>query len=334
VIKIERPGGEDMRRFEPFWEGEGAAFALLNRGKSSLVVDLKSDGGQAALKPLLEKTDILVEQFRPGVMNRLGFGYEAMRAINPRLIYCSISGYGQTGPRAGEAGHDINYIGNTGLLSLQPGPPDNPVVPPALVADIGGGSLPAMINILLALRQRDQTGQGCHLDIAMTDAMFAFAWLALAEGLATGRYPGAGENQLTGGSPRYQLYPTSDGRFVACGALEEHFWATFTAAIGLSDPLKDDRANPQATRDAVAAVIRSKTAQDWRPIFSKADCCVTIVASLEEAVRDPHFAARGLFSAKVSAPSGATIPALPLPIAPQFRGDVQTKPACRLGDDS
>src|SRR5436190_1962630 len=130
VIKIERPGGEDMRRFEPFWEGEGAAFALLNRGKTGLVVDLKSEKSRSQLKPLLEKADVLVEQFRPGVMKRLALDYAALRATNPRLIYCSISGYGQSGPRSGEAGHDVNYIGNTGLLSLQPGPADRPVVPP------------------------------------------------------------------------------------------------------------------------------------------------------------------------------------------------------------
>ena len=118
VIKIERPGGEDMRRFEPFWEGEGAAFALLNRGKTGLVVDLKSEKSRSQLKPLLEKADVLVEQFRPGVMKRLALDYAALRATNPRLIYCSISGYGQSGPRSGEAGHDVNYIGNTGLLSL------------------------------------------------------------------------------------------------------------------------------------------------------------------------------------------------------------------------
>lgn len=329
VIKIERPGGEDMRRYAPFWEGESAAFTLLNRGKTSLVADLKSEDGRNTLKPLLQKADVLVEQFRPGVMGRLGFGYDAVRAINPRLIYCSISGYGQAGPRAGEAGHDLNYIGNTGLLSLQPGPADRPVVPPALVADIGGGTFPAVINILLALRQREQSGQGCHLDIAMTDTMFTFAWHALAEGFATGRYPDNGASKLAGGSPRYRLYPTRDGKFVACGALEDHFWAAFTGAIGLAEALKDDSKNPGATGDAVAKLIASKTADDWRPVLAKADCCATVVASLDEATRDPHFVGRGLFSAKISAPSSATFPALPVPIAPEFRGD-GTKPLCRL----
>jgi alpha-methylacyl-CoA racemase len=329
VIKIERPGGEDMRQYAPFWEGESAAFTLLNRGKTSLVADLKSENGRNRLKALLEKADVLVEQFRPGVMNRLGFGYDAVRAINPRLIYCSISGYGQSGPRAGEAGHDLNYIGNTGLLSLQPGPAYRPVVPPALVADIGGGTFPAVINILLALRQREQTGTGCHLDIAMTDAMFTFAWHALAEGFATGRYPENGSSKLAGGSPRYQLYRTRDGKFVACGALEDHFWAAFTAAIGLEPVLQDDGKDPAATQRGVAGIIAGKTAEAWRPVLAAADCCATVVASLEEATRDPHFVGRGLFSAKISAPSGATIPALPVPIAPEFR-EPGAKPICKL----
>ncbi len=333
VIKIERPGGEDMRRYAPFWEGEGAAFALLNRGKTSLVLDLKSENGRNVLKPILQKVDILVEQFRPNIMNKLGFGYDAVRAMNPRLIYCSISGYGQTGPRSGEAGHDLNYIGNTGLLALQPGPSDRPVVPPALVADIGGGTFPAVINILLALRQRDRTGEGCHLDIAMSDAMFTFAWHALAEGQATGRYPESGSSKLAGGSPRYQLYSTGDGKFVACGALEDHFWNAFTAAIGLDEALKDDSKNPQATREAIASIVASKTAAQWRPILAAADCCVTIVMSLSEAACDPHFVGRGLFSEKISAPSGATMPALPVPIAPEFRGgSCGTKPLCRLNE--
>ena len=197
VIKIERPGGEDMRRFPPVVGGESVTFALLNRGKQNLTLDLKNAADRERLMPLIERADIVLEQFRPGVMARLGLGYDEMRALNPRLIYCSISGYGQSGPRVDEAGHDINYIGNTGLLDLQPGPIARPVLPPMLVADIAGGSFPAVINILLALRARDQSGQGCHLDIAMTDAMFTFAWYALALGTATGRFPAPGEISST-----------------------------------------------------------------------------------------------------------------------------------------
>lgn len=333
VTKIERPGGEDMRRFEPSWEGTGAAFAMLSRGKTSAVVDLKSEEGRERVYPLLEESDVLVEQFRPGVMERLGFGYAAVHAINPRLIYCSISGYGQSGPRVAEAGHDINYIGNTGLLALQPGPQASPVVPPALVADIGGGTFPAVINILLALRQRDLTGEGCHLDIAMTDAMFMFAFQALAEGLAGNGFPKPGESLLAGGSSRYQLYPTRDGHFVACGALEDHFWRAFADAIALDRAFADDKCDPAATRRAVSARIAERTAAEWKPILAAANCCATVVASLEEALQDPHFVQRGLFDPKVTAPSGATIPALPLPIAPQFRDPAGVKPFCKLEGD-
>jgi alpha-methylacyl-CoA racemase len=324
VIKVERPGGEDMRHYEPRFDGESAMFALLNRGKKSLVLDLKNKADRDKLGPLLARADVLVEQFRPGVMDRLGLGYDAARAINPKLIYCSITGYGQTGTRAGEAGHDLNYIGHTGLLALNPGPPDRPVVPPALIADIAGGTFPAVMNVLLALRQRDQSGQGCHLDIAMTDAMFTFASHALASGHVTGQFPGMGGARLTGGSPRYQIYPTKDGRFVCCAALEQRFWEPFTATIGLAADFVDDRRDPNATRAAVAKIIAGSTAEEWRPLFAAADCCVTIMATLQQALHDPHFVERGLFAHQVAGPTGATMPALPLPIDPQFRVDAGT----------
>jgi crotonobetainyl-CoA:carnitine CoA-transferase CaiB-like acyl-CoA transferase len=319
VIKIERPGGEDMRHFAPMVDGESVPFAMLNRGKQILTLDLKNEADREKLIPLLKRADILIEQFRPGVMARFGLGYDDLRTINPKLIYCSISGYGQSGPRTDEAGHDINYIGNTGVLDLQPGPVDRPIVPPMLVADIAGGSFPAVINILLALRARDQSGKGCHLDIAMTDAMFTFAWYALALGAAA-KFPKSGEMWLVGSSPRYQLYPTKDGRIVACGAIEQKFWLSFTAAVGLGAEFVDDKRDAAATRDAVVKLIAAKTADEWRPILAAADCCATIVAPLEEAIRDPHFVGRGLFAQKIETTSGKTIPALPVPIAPAFRG--------------
>jgi alpha-methylacyl-CoA racemase len=329
VIKIERPGGEEARRGSPPFDGMASGFALLNRGKQGLVLDLKDASDREQLMPLIARADVLVEQFRPGVMDRLGLGYAALQKINPRLVYCSITGYGQAGPRAQEAGHDLNYLGATGLVALQPGPADRPGVPPALIADIGGGTMPAVINILLGLRQRDASGQGSHLDIAMTDAMFTFEWLALAVGQATGRYPGAGELRTCGGSPRYQLYPTGDGKLVACGALEQKFWETFCATIGLAARFIADRADPAGTKAAVAAIIAGETAEHWRPKFAAADCCATIVASLEEALQDPHFKERGLFAYTVAVASGATMPALPVPVVPQFRepaGTVKTAP--------
>jgi len=334
VTKIEKPGGEDMRFFPPHWQGQSAPFALLNRGKKSLVLDLKNEDERARLQPLIARADIIIEQFRPGVMARLGLGYDDVRKINPRIIYCSISGYGQSGPREQEAGHDINYLGATGLLALNPGPIDRPTVPPALIADIAGGTFPAVINILLALRQRDLTGQGSIIDIAMTDAMFTFAWYALAIGQATGKFPGPGTLPLAGGSPRYQLYPTKDGKLVACGALEQKFWIAFTKAIGLSPEFVDDLAHSEATRKAVAKVIAEGTAEQWRPVLAAADCCATIVSTLDDALRDQHFVERGLFDHRIEAASGASMTALPVPIDPHFREPRGTvRPVTELGAD-
>src|SRR5215813_2516971 len=332
VIKIERPGGEELRRHPPYIDGESAVYALLNRGKKSIVLDLKAPEAHARLKPLLARCDVLVEQFRPGVMARLGLGYEAVKAVNPRVVYCAITGYGQDGPRRSEAGHDLNYIAATGLLALSPGPADRPTVPPALIGDIGGGAMPAVMNILLGLRRRDAIGEGCFIDIAMTDAMFTFAWHALASGFADHRFPAPGASRLTGGSPRYQLYPTRDGKLVACAALEQKFWLAFGAAIGLAAPLMDDRVDAAATTAAVARIIASRTAQEWEPVFAVADCCVTIAADLEHAVRDPHFVGRGLFAHEVVTRKGTVMPALPVPIDPGFRAAPRAVATLRPGD--
>jgi crotonobetainyl-CoA:carnitine CoA-transferase CaiB-like acyl-CoA transferase len=315
VVKIEKPGGEDMRRFPPALpDGSAAPYVALNAGKTVLELDLKDPDAPSRLRPLIERTDVVIEQFRPGVMERLGLGYEAMRAINPKLIYCSISGYGQNGPRAGEAGHDVNYIAASGLLSLSPGAPQAPTLPPALIADIAGGSMPAVINILLALRERDVTGEGRWLDISMTEGTFIFAWYAMAQGVASGRYPGARENFLTGASPRYGLYATQDGRFLACGALEQKFWDGFCAVIDLPQDLRDDARDPEATRAEVTRIVAGRTAAQWAEALAGSDCCVTIVKTMDEALSDPHFAARG-----VAFPDRTGGPRVVTPIAPGFR---------------
>jgi alpha-methylacyl-CoA racemase len=168
----------------------------------------------------------------------------------------------------------------------------------------------------------------------MADAMFTFGWAALALGAATGKFPKPGEHWLVGGSPRYRLYPAKDGKLVACGALEQKFWLAFCKAIELAAEFTDDLRDPAATRDAVAKLIAARTSDQWRPIFAAADCCTTIVVPLEQAMRDPHFIARGLFDYKVESASGKAIPALPLPIAPQFRDGQRAKKAPKLKKDS
>jgi crotonobetainyl-CoA:carnitine CoA-transferase CaiB-like acyl-CoA transferase len=259
-----------------------------------------------------------VEQFRPGVMDRLGLGYAALAAINPRIVYCAITGYGQTGPKAQVAAHDLNYLATSGLLGLAAGADGAPIVPPALIADIAGGAYPAMINILLALRERDASGRGRRLDIAMADNLFTFMYWAIGNGLAAGAWPISGGELVTGGSPRYQIYRTQDGRFLAAAPLEQKFWENFCAAIGLEAQWRDDAPDPGGTRAAIARCIATRTAAAWRDALAGKDVCCAVVASVEEALADAHFLARGLFARQLAS-GGSAIPALPVPVDPAFR---------------
>ncbi len=327
VVKIERPGrGDEMRSYTPQWGGDGVNFALLNRGKRTLALDLKDPASRAVLDPLLDRADVVMEQFRPGVMERLGLGHAAIAARNPRVITCSITGYGQTGPKRDVAGHDLNYLGDAGMLSLSHGDAARPVVPPALVADIAGGAYPAVINILLALIRRGITGQGTHLDVAMADNVWPFLYWAMGNGLAAGQWPGNGADLVTGGTPRYRLYAARDGRLVAAAPIEDKFWAAFCEAIGLEAEWRDDARDPAGTAARIAAILATRDAAEWRPVFQRADCCTSIVATVQEALADPHFAARGLFARSVVAPDGARLPALPTPIAPALRTDAAAAP--------
>jgi crotonobetainyl-CoA:carnitine CoA-transferase CaiB-like acyl-CoA transferase len=319
VIKVERPGaGDEMRGYVPRFGKDSVNFALLNRGKRSIAIDLKADGAVAALAPLVKSADVIIEQFRPGVMDRLGLGYEAVAQVNPGIVFCSITGYGQSGARAQTAAHDLNYIAETGLLALCAGADGAPVIPPALIADIAGGTYPAVINILLALRTRDRTGRGCHLDIAMADNLFAFMYWAMGDGLAAQRWPRPGRELVTGGSPRYQIYRTRDDRFIAAAPLEERFWQTFCDAIGLPAAARDDSRDPAAVQRAVAERVHSRTSDEWRKMFFGKDLCCNVVRTVDEAIADPEFIARHLFDSQLVA-GAHHIAALPLPVAPNFR---------------
>jgi len=321
VIKIERPGrGDEMRSYVRRFGKDSVNFALLNRGKRSIAIDLKAPEALGRLRPLLETADVVVEQFRPGVMDRLGLGYEALAAMNPRIVYCAITGWGQTGPKAEVAAHDLNYVAETGMLALAAGADGAPIPPAALVADIGGGTLPAVVNILLALRTRDRTGRGCKLDIAMADNLFPFMYWAMGDGIAAGQWPRPGGELVTGGSPRYNVYRTADDRFVAAAPLEQKFWDTFCDLIGLEASLRDDGPDPEATRREVGRILRGRDAEHWRGLFQGRDVCCTIVCSIKDAREDPHFAARGVFARKLVA-GGQSMPALPVPIADAFRDE-------------
>ena len=333
VIKIEKPDlGDEIRLSDPKWGDQSASFSLLNRGKKSLSLDLKDPSDLKILKPILKEADIIIEQFRPGVMKRLGLDYENIKKINKNIIYVSITGYGQDGPKSMVAGHDLNYIGNTGLLSVSMGDGENTVVPPALVADIAGGSYPAVINILLALRKRDLNNEGSYIDISMSDNLFPFMFWGLGSGFSKNKWPGNSDGVLSGGSPRYNIYKTRDGGYIAAAPLEDRFWNKFCKAIELPKKfIKMENDQGKVTQE-IRKIIGQKNKNYWFEVFNKADCCCSIVKSIEEAVNDPHFKVREIFSHKIFNDLGDEIPALPIPVDKQFRKEKISDAAPKLGN--
>jgi len=284
VLKIERAHGDDMRRSGDQLMTASAKFAVLNGGKRSAIADLKSPTDLAKVFDLAREADIVIEQFRPGVMASLGLGYEDLARINPGVIYCSITGYGQVGPRSQVAGHDLNYMADSGILGQTRGVDGAPVVPPVLTADIGGGAYPALFNILLALQLRQRTGEGRHLDISMFDNLYVFAYSGWAQGLAANRWPQPSGEITTGGSPRYMVYRTRDDAFLAVACVEDRFWEIFVRVIGLQLEPGEDRREPRRIMSEVATILAGRTAGEWAEAFHGLDVCVSRVLSMEEAI--------------------------------------------------
>ena len=333
VIKIEKPGvGDEIRLSNPQWGEQSVSFSLLNRGKKSLSLDLKDPKNLKILIPILKEADIIIEQFRPGVMKRLGLDYESIKKINQDIIYVSITGYGQYGPKSMVAGHDLNYIGNAGLLSISMGRENDTVVPPALIADIAGGSYPAVINILLALRKRDLKKEGSYIDLSMTENLFPFMFWGLGSGFAHNKWPGNSDGVLSGGSPRYNIYKTSDGSYVAAAPLEDRFWNKFCEAIELSKKFIKMHNDQEKVIQEIRKIIGQKEKNYWLEVFNKADCCCSIVKSIEEAINDNHFKVRNIFENKIINNLGKEIPALPIPVDMQFRKDQKRASAPSLGN--
>ena len=333
VIKIEKPGvGDEIRLSNPQWGEQSVSFSLLNRGKKSLSLDLKDPNNLKILIPILKEADIIIEQFRPGVMKRLGLDYESVKKINQDIIYVSITGYGQYGPKSMVAGHDLNYIGNAGLLSIRMGRDNDTVVPPALVADIAGGSYPAVINILLALRKRDLNKEGSYIDLSMTENLFPFMFWGLGSGFAHNKWPSNSDGVLSGGSPRYNIYKTSDGSYVAAAPLEDRFWNKFCEAIELPKKFIKMQNEQEKVIQEIRKIIGQKEKNYWLDVFSKADCCCSIVKSIEEAINDNQFKVRKIFENKIINNLGEEIPALPIPVDMQFRKDQKRASAPSRGD--
>lgn len=334
VVKVERPDGGDLARAaHGNSESENLEFAFLNRGKKSVVLNLKDSEDQAHARRLASEADVLVEQFRPGVMARLGLGYADLATINPRLVYCSISGYGQQGTRARKAGHDLNYVALAGLLSICVDQQGRPTLPHTQIADVGGGTFPAIINILLALKHRDATGAGCHLDISMTDNVLMWMRRALAPVLSGTAPYAPGRHPSSGGLARYAIYITRDGEELAVAAIEEQFWQRFCDLIGMPKDARDDHREPDLVREKIAGLVSSRSGKEWRDLFEHEDVCVEFVRSVSDALEDPHFRSRGIFDRRLRLHRDAEVSALPTCLCVQFRTPgTESYPA--LGDTS
>jgi alpha-methylacyl-CoA racemase len=288
VIKVERPGGGDWLRYAPPLDaggGESLLFRALNRGKRSLTLNLKVEEGRKILLRLAETADVLLEGFRPGVMERLGLGYERLAKANPQLVYCALTGYGTSGPYQKRAGHDLNYIGLTGLLDLGGQPNGPPAIPGTLIADLTG-ALWAGVGILLALLARERTGQGQRVDGSLMGGALACMPLTLARHHG-GQRVGRGANELNGGVVCYNVYETQDSKYTTLAALEPQFWIAFCQAVGRED-LYDQQFAPalpgESTYEALCALFRSRTRQEWMATFSGVDACCEPVYSVEEAL--------------------------------------------------
>ncbi|WP_458717467.1 CaiB/BaiF CoA transferase family protein [Pseudomonas gregormendelii] len=296
VLRIESPTRMDLLRvLPPHDQGVSASHAYLNRNKRSLALDLKQPEALEVIRQLLHDHDILLEQFRPGVMERLGLGYEALKAINPRLIYVSITGYGQTGPYKDRAGHDINYLALAGLASHTGRADSGPLPLGMQVADIAGGSLHGVIGLLAAVIARQQTGHGQYLDVSMTDCAFTLNAMSGAGFLACGEEP-ARENQVLNGGSFYDYYRSRDGRWLSVGSLEPAFMKQLCTALGLEDlaklGLSPQPEHQKKLKDALRIEFEKHDFAELSALFAELDACVEPVLSLGEAVRHPQLQAR------------------------------------------
>jgi len=290
VLKVEDTGmGDYVRWSPPYHEGadesaKSAYFLALNRGKRSIRLNLKEEGGREVLLRLVREHDVLLESFRPGVMERLGVGYERLREVNPRLVYCAITGYGQDGPYTARSGHDMNYLGLGGLLGLTGDPGGPPVQSAGQIADIGGGSLMAAFGILAALRERERSGQGQLVDVSMFDGSLAWLAMVAAKYLADGQTPGRGDLELAGRLICYRPYACSDG-WVTLGALEPKFWQAWCRGVGREDLIEKQFERPRSdAHTEVERIFLERTREEWRRFASEHDCCLEPVLDLDEAL--------------------------------------------------
>jgi len=296
ILKIEEPSEGDYGRWgDSKRTYESMVFIMANRNKKSMKLNLKHETGKGIFRRLAAVNDVLIESFRPGVMDRLGLGYEEIRKFNEKIIYCSATGYGQEGPYAHKPGHDINYLAISGILGCTGEHTGRPVIPGIPFGDMAGGGVFTALVIIAALYGRQQTGKGQHIDVAQTDVLTSLNILNLAEALARKKGQTARPHNLRGANLCYNTFKTLDGKFIALGALEEKFWKSFCKAVGREDWIAnhlvpyDDAA--EATNE-VRDLFASKTQKEWIAIFEKVDACLTPVLAPEETLKDAHLIER------------------------------------------
>ena len=315
VIKVEEPRiGDPTRWSKPMIGKQSAAFLQVNRNKKSLALDLKQAAARDLFIRLAETADVVLEQFRPGVVDRLGVGYDALKPVNPRLVYCSLSGFGQTGPHRERSGHDMNYLALAGVLGLTTDERGKPVIPGVQVADLAGGMV-AAFAILAALMARERTGQGQYVDVSMFDVMLAMLAIPAAHHFAGHRLEVGGKYALSGAYPFYNVYETSDGRHMTLGALEPKFWANFCRVVGREEWVArqfDDGERRENLFNELRALFKSRTQSEWIERMRDADCCCEPVLSMSEAFAHAQTTAREMIS-QVTTTSGEPVAQLAPP---------------------
>lgn len=335
VIKVEEPGKGDYIRWWPPMIGRNSGFHIvLNRNKRSLTLNLKAEEGRSIFKRLVKDSDVVLEGYRPGVMKKLGLDYESLKRINPRIVYCAITGYGTEGSRAGKAGHDVNYLALSGVLSHcgREGPPTFPGVQ---VADLGGGGLLAAFSIVTALLARERLGEGQFIDISMTDGSLLWNVLRWGKYIADGKVPSPGDDLLNHGFACYNVYETRDGRFMSLGAVEPQFWKAFCVAVERPEWNQPDYFEPGPhqgiLRESLAELFRQKDQEEWIDCFAAWDCCCEPIMTFRDVENDPGMRARRTIVELVHEAWGAY---RQLGIAPKFSltpGSIRTH-APELGE--
>jgi crotonobetainyl-CoA:carnitine CoA-transferase CaiB-like acyl-CoA transferase len=340
VVKVEDTAMGDYVRWAPPYYGSedqqplgtrSALYLALNRGKRSIRLDLKSGGGREAMLRLAPQFDVVLESFRPGVLDRLGCGYEALREVNPGVVYCAITGYGQTGPSTDRAGHDMNYLGLNGLLGLTGEPGGRPVSSAGQIADLGGGALMAAFGVMAALRERERSGEGQIVDVSMTDGSLAWLAMVAAQYLCDGQVPRRGEGQLTGGFLCYLPYEAADG-WITCAALEPKFWRAFCEGAGRPElaGAQFEAPGSESWRE-VAEVFKGRTRAEWLAFNDEHDAMIEPVLDLDEAL-DSELVREREMVVELDQPDLGTVRQLGIPVKlSRTPGEVE-RPAPALGE--